>query len=73
MDQRPGSALGRKAVENPRPFREALDQSGPGQKFQMSRQARLALVQNLGQFAHGQFAMGEERKNPGPRHLAGGA
>ena len=58
-----------KAVEGEGALAEPVEQPGVAQKLQVTRDARLALAQDLGQFGHRQFAMRAERQQPQPRGL----
>ena len=73
VDKLAGPAFDRQPVEHPRALRQALDKTGGREKLEMSRQARLTLVQDLDEFAHGQLAMRQQGQYPGARDLAGSA
>ena len=51
-------------VEDPGAFPEAVEQSGVAQQLEMAGNARLALTQDLGQFAHRQLTMGAQGQQP---------
>jgi len=53
-------------VEGPGALPEAVEQSGVAQQLEMAGNARLALPQDLGQFAHRQLTMGAQRQQPQP-------
>ena len=61
------------AIEHPGPLRQPLDQPGIGQKLQMPRDPGLALVQHLGDLPHRQLPIAQQRDQPEPRGLPGGA
>ena len=70
VGQAPGIARGHEAIEHPSPIGEPLDQPGLGQQLEVTRDARLALVQHPAQFQNRQLLPGQQRKNPQPRRLA---
>src|SRR6266478_4497078 len=55
-----------KAVKDPAPFAETVEQTSLTQKLQMSRYPRLALPQYLGKLAHGKLATGTQNDQPQP-------
>ncbi len=73
MDQPAALAVMGQAIKDPGPFRQALDQTALGQQLQMARDARLALPQRFGNFAHRELALGQQRNQPQARRFAGGA
>ena len=60
VDQLTGKGAGgarlAQTIKDPAPFAEPVEQASLAQQLQMSRNARLALSKNLGQFADGEFA-----------------
>ncbi len=61
------------AEEHPVAFLVAADQAGLRHQLQVAADARLALAQDLGQLADIGLAMGEEKQDPDPGRLGGGA
>ena len=57
------------AIEHPAAFAEAVEEAGFAEQFQMTRHTRLALPQDLGQFADRQLAAGAEHDEPQPGRL----
>jgi hypothetical protein len=56
----------RQTAENPRSLAKPLDQTRIVQEFEMARDPRLTLAQDLGEFADGQFGTGQKPQNPEP-------
>ena len=50
------------AVENPASFLRPFKQARIAKQLQVARHARLALTENLGEFGHGQFRLGQQRQ-----------
>jgi len=65
------AALGQ-PEERPGALSEALDQSGLGQQFEVARDARLRLAQDVGEVGDGQFGLGQERQHAQARLFARG-
>jgi hypothetical protein len=61
------------AIERPASLAEAVDQSGFGEQLQVPRDTRLRLPQDFREIRHREIGLGEQRKNPQARALAGGA
>ena len=72
-DQMPGEGVGRtrlaQAIEDPAALAETVEQPGLAQQLQVTRYARLALPEDLGQLADGQFAAGTQHEEPQPGRL----
>ena len=67
--QRPRRTGLAQAIEDPAAFAEAIEQPGLAQQLEMTRHARLALPEDLGQFADGQFPAGAQHGEPQPGRL----
>ena len=65
------AAVFAQAEKCPRPFAEALDQPGLGQKPQMARQPRLRLAQDFGEVGNGEFGLRQQRQNAQARAFRG--
>jgi hypothetical protein len=61
----------RQAEERPASLTEALNQTGLGQKLEVTRDARLRLAQDFGQVGYGELGLGQQGKHAEPRGLAG--
>ena len=59
------------AEENGRPLLKAHDETGIGEEFQMAREARLALREDLRQILDVVFAAGKQGQDAQPRDFAG--
>ena len=59
----------RQAIEDRASLAQAVEQPGLAQQLQMTRDARLALSENLRHLAHRQLGAGAEHENPQPSRL----
>jgi hypothetical protein len=66
-------AAGAQAIEHPTALAKAVEQSGIAQQLQMPRHARLALPEDLRQFADRQLAARAQNQEPQPGRFRGGA